>query len=76
MVKQIELNRLILCFNTLVTSLNKAEEYFKKCTDKQYENSLKLYESLLRQASEFANRIEQLLGRPLTNYESLNGINI
>ena len=76
MGKQIEIKRLILDFNTLVARLNKAEEYFKNCTGKQYENSLKLYESLLRQASEFANRIEQLLGRPLTNYESLNGINI
>lgn len=76
MDKQIELKRLILDFNTLVARLNKAEEYFKKCTDKQYENSLKLYTSLLRQASEFANRIELELGRPLTSYESLNGINI
>ena len=33
MGKQIELKRLILDFNTLVASLNKAEEYFKKCTD-------------------------------------------
>ena len=76
MDKQIELKRLILDFNTLVTRLNKAEEYFKKCTDKQYENSLKLYTSLLRRSSEFANRIELELGRPLTNHESLNGINI
>ena len=76
MGKQIEVKRLILDFNTLVARLNKAEEYFKKCTDKQYDNSLKLYTDLLRQASEFANRIEQLLGRPLTNFESLNGINI
>ena len=76
MDKQIELKRLILDFNTLVARLNKAEEYFKKCTDKQYENSLKLYTSLLRQSSEFANRIEVELGRPLTSFESLNGINI
>ena len=76
MGKQIELKRIIADFNTLVARLNKAEEYFKKCTDKQYENSLKLYASLLRRASEFANRIEFELGRPLTNYESLNGINM
>ena len=76
MGKQIELKRLILDFNTLVARLNKAEEYYEKCTDKQYENSLKLYTSLLRRSSEFANRIELELGRPLTNYESLHGINI
>ena len=76
MDKQIELKRLILDFNTLVARLNKAEEYYEKCTDKQYENSLKLYTSLLRQSSEFANRLEQLLGRPLTNHESLKGINM
>ena len=76
MDKQIELKRLILDFNTLVARLNKAEKYYEKCTDKQYDNRLKLYTSLLRQSSEFANRIEQLLGRPLTNHESLNGINI
>ena len=76
MDKQIELKRLILDFNTLVARLNKAEKYYEKCTDEQYENSLKLYTSLLRQSSEFANRIEVELGRPLTSFESLNGINI
>ena len=76
MDKHIEIKRLITDYNTVVARLNKAEKYFEKCTDEQYENSLNLYTSLLRQASEFANRIEQLLGRPLTNYESLNGINI
>ena len=76
MDKQIELKRLILDFNTLVARLNRAEEYFKKCTDKQYENSLKLYTSLLKRSSEFANRIELELGRAVTNHESLNGINI
>ena len=76
MDKQIELKRLILDFNTLVARLNKAEKYYEKCTDEQYENSLNLYTSLLRQASEFANRIEVELGRPLTSFESLNGINI
>ena len=76
MDKQIELKRLILDFNTLVARLNKAEEYFKKCTDKQYENSLKLYTSLLRQASEIGIKIERIINRPLTDYEKLNGINI
>ena len=76
MGKQIELKRLILDFNTLVARLNKADKYFEKCTDKQYDNSLKLYTSLLRQSSELANRIELELGRPLTSFESLNGINI
>ena len=76
MGKQIEVKRLILDFNTLVARLNKAEEYYEKCTDEQYENSLKLYTSLLKRSSEFANRIEIELGRPLTSYESLHGINI
>ena len=76
MNKQIELKRIIADFNTLVVRLNKAEKYYEKCTDEQYENSLNLYTDLLKQASEFANRIEIELGRPLTNYESLNGINI
>ena len=73
---EIELKQYIADFNYLISRINKAEEYFKKCTDKQYENSLKLYTSLLRQSSEFANRIEIELGRPLTSFESLNGINI
>ena len=76
MDKQIELKRIIADFNALVARLNKAEKYYEKCTDEQYENSLNLYTSLLRQASEFANRIELELGRPLTNHESLNGINM
>ena len=76
MDKQIEIKRLITDYNTVVARLNKAEKYFEKCTDEQYDNSLKLYTSLLRQASEFANRIELELGRPLTGYESLHGINM
>lgn len=76
MDKQIEIKRLITDYNTVVARLNKAEKYFEKCTDEQYNNSLELYTSLLKQASEFANRIEILLGRPLTSYESLHGINI
>lgn len=76
MDKQIELKRLIYDYNTVVERLNKAEIYWEKCTDKQYDNSLELYTSLLKQASEFANRIENFIGRPLTTYESLHGINI
>ena len=76
MDKQIELKRLITDYNTVVARLNKAEKYFEKCTDEQYNNSLELYTSLLRQASEFANKIENNIGRPLTNYECLYGINI
>lgn len=76
MDKQIEIKRLITDYNTVVARLNKAEKYFEKCTDEQYDNSLKLYTDLLIQASEFANKIENNIGRPLTNYECLYGINI
>ena len=77
MDKQIELKRLILDFNFVVNRLNKAEKYFEeKKDDDNCEKYIKLYTDLIKRASMMANRIEQLLGRPLTNYESLNGINI
>ena len=76
MDKQIELKRLIADFNSVVLRLNKAEQYWTKCTDKQYTDSLNLFTDLIKQASEFANRIETFLGRPLTSYECLHGINI
>lgn len=76
MDKQIELKRLIADFNVVVNRLNNAEKYFDKCTDKQYDSSLDLFKDLIKQASEIANRIENFIGRPLTTYESLHGINI
>ena len=78
MDKQIELKRLIADFNVVVGRLNKAEKFFDdpKVSDAKKDNSIELYTSLLKQASEFANKIEVLLGRPLTSYESLHEINI
>lgn len=76
MDQQTELKRLIYDFNTVVERLNNAEKYFDKCNDKQYEKSLDLYTSLLKEASQLSNRIETFIGRPLTSYESLNGINV
>ncbi|MCQ2016776.1 hypothetical protein [Clostridium butyricum] len=76
MDKQIELKRLIADYNTVVIRLNNAEKYFDKCTDKQYDSSLDLFKDLIKQASEIANRIENFIGRPLTTYEILHGINI
>lgn len=81
MDKQIELKRLIADFNVVVNRLNKADKYFnnesdRKCTDEAFEKFEPTYTSLLKQASEFANRIENFIGRPLTTYESLHGINI
>ena len=77
MGKQIELKRLILDFNYIVNRLNKAEKYFEeKKDDDNCEKYIKLYTDLIKRASMMANRIEQLLGRPLTDYECLHGINI
>lgn len=76
MDNQIELKRLIVDFNTLIKRLNNAEEYWKNCNDSQYDNSLELYQKILKQTSEAANKIEKKLGRPLTTYESMHGINI
>ena len=77
MGKQIELKRLILDFNYIINRLNKAEKYFEeKKDDDNCEKYIKLYTDLIKRASMMANRIEQLLGRPLTGYESLHGINM
>lgn len=77
MDNQIELKRLIADFNVVVGRLNKAEKYFEdNKNSNDCEKYLEAYTNLLKKASEFANRIEVLLGRPLTSYESLNGINI
>ena len=76
MDKQIKLKRLIADFNFVVERLNKAEKYFEENKNDDNCEKYKLYTSLLRQASEFANKIENNIGRPLTNYECLYGINI
>ena len=77
MDKQIKLKRLIADFNVVVGRLNKAEKYFEENkNDDNCEKYIELYTDLIIQASEFSNKIEVLLGRPLTCYECLNGINI
>lgn len=76
MDEQIELKKLIVDFNTIIERLNNAEKYWENCSDKEYMTSLELYKSLIKQASQVANKIENFLGRPLTTYESLHGINI
>ena len=73
----LELKQYIYDFNYIISRINKAEKYFEeKKDDDNCEKYIKLYTDLIKQASILANRIEQLLGRPLTDYESLHGINI
>lgn len=80
MDRQIELKRLIVDFNEVVKRINKAEsltiQELKGYSDKKFDRLSKILIDLLKQSSQLANRIEQYLGRPLTSYESLNGINI
>lgn len=76
-----ELKKLINEFNTVVVRLNDAEKYFngkskRICTDEDFEKFEPTYINLVNKASQIANKIESFLGRPVTSYESLHGINI
>ncbi len=71
-----EFKRLVLDFNTTCNRLKKAEEYWDKCTDAEYEKSINLYHSILEKSSCLKNRLEVMLGRPLTDSEAINGYKI
>ncbi|WP_294407357.1 hypothetical protein [uncultured Clostridium sp.] len=77
---ELELKRYIADFNYLVERLNKAEnlseEELKNYSDEKFLRLSNEVQKILKDASKVANKIEKLLGRPLTNYESLHGINI
>ena len=76
----LELKRLIYDFNYLIGRINKAEnipeENIKKYSEAQYMKLVNELQKIIRQASEIAIKIERLLGRPVTSYECLHGINI
>lgn len=77
---ELELKRYIADFNYLVERLNKAEnlseEELKNYSDEKFLRLSNEVQKILKDASKVANKIEKLLSRPLTNYESLHGINI
>ena len=76
----LELKRLIYDLNYLIGRINKAEsipeETIKKYSEAQYMKLVNELQKIIRQASEIAIKIERLLGRPVTSYECLYGINI
>ena len=75
-----ELKRLIYDLNYLIGRINKAEsipeETIKKYSEAQYMKLVNALQEIMRQAGEIGIKIERIIGRPLTDYEKLNGINI
>ena len=76
----LELKRLIYDFNYLIGRINKAEsipeETIKKYSEAQYVKLVNELQKIIRKASEIEIKIERLLGRSVTSYECLHGINI
>ena len=76
----LELKRFIYDFNYLINRLNKAEsipvEKLNQYSEEGYMKLISELQNIIRQASEIAIKIERLLGRPVTSYECLHGINI
>lgn len=72
------LNELIDKFNKVVARLNKAEDFFNNPIESEAKKDrfIKTYSECLMEANVLAYKIIPLLGREITNYESLNGINI
>ena len=74
-----ELKRLKADFNYLIGRINKAEALekqgeFKNYSDEKFDKVASGLTVLIFQAAEIANKIECILGRPLTTNECLNGI--
>ena len=75
-----ELKRYIADFNYLIGRINTAEsipvEKLNKYSENGYMKLITALQEIIKQASEFEIKIERIIGRPLTDYEKLNGINI
>lgn len=74
-----ELKRLKADFNYLIGRINKAEALekqgeFENYTDERFDKVVSNLTVLIFQAAEISNKIENILGRPLTTKECLNGI--
>ena len=76
----LELKQYIYDFNYLINRLNKAEsipvEKLNQYSEEGYMKLISELQNIIRQASEIGIKIERIIGRSLTNYEKLNGINI
>ena len=76
----LELKRLIYDFNYLIGRINKAEsipvEKLNKYSENGYMKLITALQEIIRQSGEIEIKIERIIGRPLTDYEKLNGINI
>ena len=75
-----ELKRFIYDFNYLIGRINKAEsipvEKLNKYSENGYMKLITALQEIIRQSGEIGIKIERIIGRPLTDYEKLNGINI
>ena len=75
-----ELKRYIADFNYLIGRINTAEsipvEKLNKYSEDGYMKLVTALQEIIRQAGEFEIKIERIIGRSLTDYEKLNGINI
>ena len=76
----LELKQYIYDFNYLINRLNKAEsipvEKLNQYSEEGYMKLISELQNIIRQASEIGIKIERIIGRSLTNYECLHGINI
>ena len=76
----LELKQYIYDFNYLIGRINTAEsipvEKLNKYSEAGYMKLVKVLQEIMRQAGEIGIKIERIIGRPLTDYEKLNGINI
>ena len=75
-----ELKRFIYDFNYLIGRINTAEsipvEKLNKYSEDGYMKLIAALQEIIKQAGEFEIKIERIIGRSLTDYEKLNGINI
>ena len=76
----LKLKQYIYDFNYLINRLKKDEsipvEKLNQYSEEGYMKLISELQNIIRQASEIGIKIERIIGRSLTNYEKLNGINI
>ena len=79
-IVDLELKQYIYDFNYIVGRINKAEsipqEKLNQYSEDGYMKLVKALQDLIKQAGEFEIKIKRIIGRELTAYEKLNGIDM
>lgn len=60
-------------YNKTINRYKKAEEYMDKCTEEQFEKWCPEFQNIIVELSALLKEYEELIGKPMTQEQVLNG---